>query len=90
MTAARDVWWVDTLLTQVEDTLGMTKRIRLEVLIEDVAGVAHAEDIATSSPRLDALIFGGRRPVRLAGRTGRHQLPAPATNIPAISGTTHG
>ncbi|WP_068166676.1 HpcH/HpaI aldolase/citrate lyase family protein [Rhodococcus phenolicus] len=58
VTAARDVWWVDTLLTQVEDTLGMTKRIRLEVLIEDVAGVAHAEDIATSSPRLDALIFG--------------------------------
>ncbi|MGN5236261.1 MULTISPECIES: aldolase/citrate lyase family protein [unclassified Rhodococcus (in: high G+C Gram-positive bacteria)] len=58
VTAARDVWWVDTLLTQVEDTLGMTKRIRLEVLIEDVAGVAHAEEIALSSPRLDALIFG--------------------------------
>ncbi|MFZ2529557.1 MAG: CoA ester lyase [Rhodococcus sp. (in: high G+C Gram-positive bacteria)] len=58
VTAARDVWWVDTLLTQVEDTLGMTKRIRLEVLIEDVAGVANAEDIAVSSPRLDALIFG--------------------------------
>ncbi len=58
VTAARDVWWVDTLLTQVEDTLGMTKRIRLEVLIEDVAGVANAEEIATSSGRLDALIFG--------------------------------
>ena len=58
VTAARDVWWVDTLLTQVEDTLGLSKRVRLEVLIEDVAGVAHAEDIATSSPRLDALIFG--------------------------------
>lgn len=58
VTAARDVWWVDTLLTQVEDTLGMAKRIRLEVLIEDVAGVANAEEIATSSGRLDALIFG--------------------------------
>lgn len=58
VTAARDVWWVDTLLTQVEDTLGMRKRIRLEVLIEDVAGVANAEEIATSSGRLDALIFG--------------------------------
>ncbi len=46
------------LLTQVEDTLGMAKRIRLEVLIEDVAGVANAEEIATSSGRLDALIFG--------------------------------
>jgi citrate lyase subunit beta / citryl-CoA lyase len=58
VTCARDVWWVDTLLTQVEDTLGLTRRVRLEVLIEDVAGVANAETIATASPRLDALIFG--------------------------------
>ncbi|MBW0090700.1 CoA ester lyase [Pseudonocardia sp. KRD-184] len=58
VTAARDVWWVDVLLTQLEETLGLTERIRLEVLIEDVAGVAHAEEIATASDRLDALIFG--------------------------------
>lgn len=58
VTSARDVWWVDTLLTQVEGTLGITKPVRLEVLIEDVAGVANAEEIATSSSRLDALIFG--------------------------------
>jgi citrate lyase subunit beta/citryl-CoA lyase len=57
-TAGRDIWWVDVLLTQLEQSLGLTKRIRLEALIEDVAGVAHAEEIATASPRLDALIFG--------------------------------
>ncbi|CAO5192155.1 L-malyl-CoA/beta-methylmalyl-CoA lyase [Frankia sp. AiPs1] len=58
VTAARDVWWVDTLLTQIEQTIGLSRRIRLEVLIEDVAGIAHAEEIATASPRLDALILG--------------------------------
>ncbi|WP_405183144.1 CoA ester lyase [Nocardia sp. NBC_01377] len=58
VTAARDVWWVDVLLTQIEAALGLTEQIRLEVLIEDVAGVANAQAIATASPRLDALIFG--------------------------------
>ncbi|MEV0904363.1 HpcH/HpaI aldolase/citrate lyase family protein [Streptomyces hokutonensis] len=58
VTAARDVWWVDVLLNQLEERLGLPKRIRLEVLIEDVAGVAHAEEIATASNRLDAVIFG--------------------------------
>jgi citrate lyase subunit beta/citryl-CoA lyase len=58
VTSARDVWWVDVLLTQIESDIGLTKQVRLEVLIEDVAGVAHAEEIATASPRLDALIFG--------------------------------
>lgn len=55
---ARDVWWVDVLLTQLEDKLGLNKPIRLEVLIEDVEGLANAEAIAVASPRLDALIFG--------------------------------
>ena len=58
VTSARDVWWVDVLLTQIESDIGLTKQVRLEVLIEDVAGVAYAEEIATASPRLDALIFG--------------------------------
>src|ERR1700744_298291 len=55
---ARDVWWVDVLLTQLEAKLGLSKRIRLEVLIEEVEGLANAEEIAVASPRLDALIFG--------------------------------
>jgi citrate lyase subunit beta / citryl-CoA lyase len=56
--AARDVWWVDLLLTQLETKLGLTKRIRLEVLIEEVEGLANAEAIAVASDRVDALIFG--------------------------------
>lgn len=55
---ARDVWWVDVLLTQLESKLGLSKQIRLEVLIEEVEGLANAEAIAVASSRLDALIFG--------------------------------
>ena len=55
---ARDVWWVDVLLTQLEAKLGLSRQIRLEVLIEEVEGLANAEEIATASPRLDAMIFG--------------------------------
>lgn len=56
--SARDVWFVDTLLTQLEDRLGMTRRIGLEVLIEDVEALVNAEEIARATPRIEALIFG--------------------------------
>jgi citrate lyase subunit beta / citryl-CoA lyase len=55
---ARDVWWVDVLLTQLEAKLNLRQHIRLEVLIEEVEGLANAEEIAAASARLDALIFG--------------------------------
>jgi citrate lyase subunit beta/citryl-CoA lyase len=55
---ARDVWWVDVLLTQLERKLGMTKRIRLEVLIEEAEGLHNALEIARASDRLEAIIFG--------------------------------
>jgi citrate lyase subunit beta/citryl-CoA lyase len=56
--AARDVWWVDTLLSQIETKLKLTRRIALECLIEEVEALINAEEIARSSPRLEALIFG--------------------------------
>jgi citrate lyase subunit beta/citryl-CoA lyase len=56
--SARDVWWVDVLLTQLETRLGLSRRIGLEVLIEDAEGLANAVEIARSSDRLEALIFG--------------------------------
>jgi len=56
--AARDVWWVDTLITQLETKLGRKHRIGLEALIEEVEGLINVEEIARSSPRLEALIFG--------------------------------
>jgi len=56
--SARDVWWVDVLLTQLEAKLALEGRIALEVLIEDAEGLANAVDIARASDRLEALIFG--------------------------------
>ncbi|MDT7555875.1 MAG: citrate lyase subunit beta / citryl-CoA lyase [Pseudonocardiales bacterium] len=56
--SARDVWWVDVLLTQVEQTLGLTKKIALEVLIEETEGLENVGEIARASPRLEAIIFG--------------------------------
>ncbi len=55
---ARDVWWFDVLLTQLEAKLGLTKRIGLEVLIEEAEGLTNAAEIARSSDRLEAIIFG--------------------------------
>jgi citrate lyase subunit beta/citryl-CoA lyase len=56
--SARDVWWVDVLLTQLETKLGLARPIALEVLIEEAEGLANAAEIARSSPRLEAIIFG--------------------------------
>lgn len=55
---ARDVWWVDTLLTQLEADIGLGNRIALEVLIEETEGLLNAGEIAASSDRLEAIIFG--------------------------------
>jgi citrate lyase subunit beta/citryl-CoA lyase len=55
---ARDVWWFDVLLTQLEATLGLRRRIGLEVLIEESEGLANAAEIARASDRLEAIIFG--------------------------------
>jgi len=55
---ARDVWWVDVLLDQLEAKLGRQRAIGLEVLIEEAEGLANALEIAKSSKRLEALIFG--------------------------------
>lgn len=56
--SARDVWWVDVLLTQIEKRLKLPHRIGLEVLIEEVEALVNIEEIALASPRLEALIFG--------------------------------
>jgi citrate lyase subunit beta / citryl-CoA lyase len=55
---ARDVWWVDVLLSQLEAKLGLVRPIGLEALIEEAEGLADAVAVARASPRLEALIFG--------------------------------
>lgn len=57
--AAADVLFADGLLTRAEQISGLpTGRIKLEALIESAKGVLNAEEIAASSPRLAAVIFG--------------------------------
>ncbi len=56
--SAEDVRWVDRLLDQLERKHGIRRPIGLEVLIEEVEALINVEAIATSSRRLEALIFG--------------------------------
>lgn len=56
--SARDIWFVDTLLTEIETKHRRTKRIGLEVLIEEVEALINVEEITRCSPRLEAVIFG--------------------------------
>jgi citrate lyase subunit beta / citryl-CoA lyase len=55
---ARDIHFVETLLTELEWDLGLEKRIGIEALIEEVQGMKNVERIAESSPRLESLILG--------------------------------
>ena len=53
------MWFVDDLLTQLERKLGLeVGRIGLEVLIEEVEALQRVDEIATASPRLEAMILG--------------------------------
>jgi citrate lyase subunit beta/citryl-CoA lyase len=56
--APRDVWFFDTLLTEIETKIGLKRKIGLEALIEESAALARVEEIAACSPRLEALILG--------------------------------
>ena len=55
---AADVYAVDALVTAVERAKGRKKPISFEVIIETAAGIAHVEEIAASSPRLQAMSLG--------------------------------
>ena len=56
--SARDIWFVETLLEQLELDLGLTKKVGIEALVETAAGMMNVSEIAGASPRLEALIFG--------------------------------
>jgi citrate lyase subunit beta/citryl-CoA lyase len=53
-----DVRFVHLMLDQLEQKLGLQRRIGIECLIEEVEGMMHVEDIAACSDRLECLIFG--------------------------------
>jgi citrate lyase subunit beta/citryl-CoA lyase len=56
--SATDVMFVHLMLDQLEQKLGLTRRIGIECLIEEVEGMMHVEEIAACSDRLECLIFG--------------------------------
>lgn len=53
-----EITFVDTLLRQVEDSVGIEKRIGIEAQIENGPGLKNIHDIAAASDRLETLIFG--------------------------------
>uniref|UniRef100_UPI001C6064AF HpcH/HpaI aldolase/citrate lyase family protein n=1 Tax=Nonomuraea rhizosphaerae TaxID=2665663 RepID=UPI001C6064AF len=54
-----EVVWLDTLLTQIEKTMGLeVGRIGIEAQIENARGLVNVDAIAGSSRRLEALVFG--------------------------------
>lgn len=55
---ARDVYAVDALVSSVEQARGRAKRIGFEAIIETAAGLAHVEEIAAASPRMQSMSLG--------------------------------
>lgn len=56
---AGDVHLVATLLTQIEEAMGLSRRIGIVVLIETALGMVHCEEIARACPeRTEAMVFG--------------------------------
>ena len=49
---------IEPLRAEVERAKGRTKPIKFEVIIESAAGIAHVEEIAAGSPRLEAMSLG--------------------------------
>ena len=53
-----DIYAVDALVSAIEAAKGRSRKIAFEVIIESAAGIAHVEEIAAASPRLQAMSLG--------------------------------
>ncbi len=73
---ATDVTFVHELLRQIEETLGVEKRIGLELQIETATGLTNIDAIANASDRAETLIFG---PADMSASLG---LPALTAGLP--------
>jgi len=57
--SAEQVVWLDVLLRQVEETVGLeVGRIGIEAQIENAAGLVAVDAIAAASPRVETIVFG--------------------------------
>lgn len=80
----RDVAFVETLLTQIEARCHLPHRIGIEAQIETARGFLSVREIAASSTRLEALIFGSgdyaasmRMPLASIGEEDEHDAMYP-------------
>jgi len=55
---AGDIYAVDALVSAIEMGKQAEKAIKFEVIIETAAGLAHVEEIAAASPRMNAMSLG--------------------------------
>lgn len=55
---ASDIYAVDALVTAIESAKAREKRLGFEVIIESAAGICHVEEIASASPRMQAVSLG--------------------------------
>lgn len=55
---AADVYFVATLLRQIEKKTGLKKKIGIEALIEEVEAMQEIDNITRADPRLECIIFG--------------------------------
>jgi len=55
---ARDVHFVETMLDMLELKQGIKKKIGIEVLIEEVEGIANIKEISLASDRIESFMFG--------------------------------
>jgi len=55
---AGDIYAVDALVSAIEMSKQAQKAINFEVIIETAAGLAHVEEIAAASPRMNAMSLG--------------------------------
>src|SRR3954462_10308143 len=53
-----DIHYVDRLLAQLESRAGLKKPLLVHAILETAQGVAHVEEIAAASPRMQGMSFG--------------------------------
>ncbi|MCZ4351501.1 CoA ester lyase [Roseovarius aestuarii] len=53
-----DMYTVETIVSQIEESMGFTHQIGLEALIETALGMANVEAIAAAPGRIEAMHFG--------------------------------
>jgi citrate lyase beta subunit len=89
-----DVQFVERLLGQIELGRGQTRQIGIEAQIETARGFLYAREIASASPRLEALIYGPgdyaaglRAPLSSIGERDEHDAVYPGHRWHAVMHT---